>query len=103
MRLVRNCCLAAFLLTAWQELGAQEAAKNSSAPAKGTLSGTVVDNHGKPVAKVRVWTNTGDGKLLAEARTDAEGRFRLGPVEPVYRHPFDLFFDGADLARQYVS
>jgi len=103
MRRVRNCCLAALLLTAWQELEAQEPAKNTAAPAKGTLSGTVVDIQGKPVANVRVWTNTHDGKLLAEARTDAEGRFSLGPVEPFHRHPVDLFFDGADHARQYVS
>lgn len=103
MRLVRNCCLAALLLTAWQDLEAQEPAKNTPTPAKGTLSGTVVDNHGKPVANVRVWTYIHGGKLPAEAHTNAEGRFRLGPVEPVCRNPVDLFFDGADHARQYVS
>ena len=52
----------------------------------GTLSGKVVDPDGRPVGGARVWTETLDTKTssrktLAEARTDAEGRFRLGPVE----------------------
>jgi hypothetical protein len=57
---------------------------------KGTLSGKVVDPDGKPVAKARVWAEERNAKTfimrtLVEARTDAEGRFRLGPVEPTYR------------------
>jgi hypothetical protein len=56
----------------------------------GTLSGTLVDASGKPVAGARVWTQTRDAttstrKALTEARSDAAGRFRLGPFEPMYR------------------
>ena len=48
-----------------------------------------------PVVGARVWVNAFDGetlqlKILADARTDGEGRFRLGPFEPVYRHRFDV-------------
>src|SRR6516162_8152602 len=55
-----------------------------SAP-KGTLSGKVLDANGRPVGQARVWTQTVDAKtsslkLLAEARTNADGRFRLGPI-----------------------
>ncbi|WP_406698008.1 carboxypeptidase-like regulatory domain-containing protein [Singulisphaera sp. Ch08] len=64
---------------------------HASAPSSmGTLSGKVVDPDGKPVAGARIWVDTHDRKKdsikkLVEARTDAEGRFRLGPIEPVYR------------------
>jgi hypothetical protein len=73
----------------------------------GTLSGTVQGPDGKPVVGARVWTNTYDTKTsstktLAEARTDAEGRFRLGPVEPIYRHRFDLIIDADGFARRYI-
>ena len=56
----------------------------------GTLSGKVVDPDGRPVGGARIWTDTLDTKTssrktLAEARTDADGRFRLGPVAAVYR------------------
>src|SRR5437867_3044163 len=70
---------------------------------KGTLSGTVVDSDGKPVANARVWANTYDDKLLAEARTNSDGTFRLGPVDPVYRHRLDLLFEADGFARQYVA
>jgi hypothetical protein len=69
---------------------------------KGTLSGNVVSAKGKPIANVRVWAKIDDNKLLAEGRTNADGHFRLGPVEPVYRHRFDLFFEADGFARQYV-
>jgi hypothetical protein len=71
--------------------------------AKGTLSGRVVDPDGKPVAGARVWIATYDGKMLAEARTDTAGRFRLGPMAPVYRHPFPLLIEAEGLARQDVG
>jgi Carboxypeptidase regulatory-like domain len=73
---------------------------------KGTLSGTVVDPDGKPVSDARVWVNTwGDAtssKVLAEAHTDANGRFLLGPIEPIYRHPYPILIDAAGFARQYI-
>ncbi len=69
--------------------------------AKGTLSGKVVGPDGKPVINARIWVNT-FGKLLAETRSNASGRFRLGPLEPVYRHPFPILIDADGFARQYV-
>jgi Carboxypeptidase regulatory-like domain len=69
---------------------------------KGTLSGTVVDSDGKPMSDARVWADTWGGKQLAEARTDVEGRFRLGPMEPVYRHRFPILIEADGFARQYI-
>ncbi len=71
---------------------------------KGTLSGRVVGPDGKPVARARVWAEQRDKKTsirktLVEARTDAEGRFRLGPVEPTYRLPMGLNVEADGFAR----
>ena len=73
----------------------------------GTLSGNVVDPDGKPVAGARIWADTFDPKTsatkrLMEARTDTEGHFRLGPVEPIYRHRYDLVVDAAGFARRSI-
>jgi hypothetical protein len=97
------CCSCVFLGLGIHNSTAQEALNSKSRLAKGTLSGTVADIDGKPLANVRVWTNTYGGRLLAETKTDAEGRFRLGPIEPVYRPRFDLFLDAEGFARQYVG
>ena len=74
---------------------------------KGTLSGKVVDPDGKPVARARVWADQRDAKTsirrtLVEARTDAEGRFRLGPVEPTYRLTMGLNVEADGFARSSV-
>ena len=69
---------------------------------KGSLSGTIVDSDGKPVSGARVWVNTWGDKRLAEARSDATGRFRLGPVEPVYRHPWPIVIEAVGFAPQCV-
>lgn len=73
---------------------------------RASLGGRVVDPDGKPVANARVWTDWFDmksrsQKLLAETRTDAQGRFRLGPVEPIYRHRLDIYIEAPGFARQY--
>lgn len=74
----------------------------------GTLSGRVVNAEGQPVAGARVWTETVDSKTfsrktLAEARSDSEGRFRLGPVEPVYRNRYGgLHVEATGLAGQVL-
>jgi hypothetical protein len=70
---------------------------------KGTLSGRVIGPDGQPVVGARVWIDTYNSKRLAEARTDAAGRFRLGPVAPVYRNPFPLYIEAEGLARQDVG
>lgn len=80
----------------------QSATAADEALPKGTLSGRVVDEAGQRVAGARVWLNTYGNKLLVEGVSDAEGRFELGPVEPVYRHHFDVFIDAEGFARQYV-
>ena len=77
-------------------------------PPSGTLSGRLVNAEGQPVAGARVWTETVDSKTLsrktlAEARSDSEGRFRLGPVEPVYRKRYGgLHVEAAGLAGQVL-
>jgi len=67
-----------------------------------TLSGKVVSPDGKPLAGARVWIPTFGDKTLAEARTNDQGRFRLGPMEPLYRHPFDLLIDADGFARYSI-
>ncbi|MBI2824293.1 MAG: carboxypeptidase regulatory-like domain-containing protein [Planctomycetia bacterium] len=69
----------------------------------GTLSGQIVNAERAAVADAHVWVKTFDDKVLAEATSDAAGRFRLGPVEPLYRHRFDLFVDAGGYACQYVT
>ncbi len=75
----------------------------------GTLSGKVVDPDGRPVGGARVWmetldTKTSSRKILAEARTDAAGRFRLGPLEPVYRQlRYGLRVEAAGFAGQDIA
>jgi hypothetical protein len=73
----------------------------------GTLSGRVVNVVNQPVAGARVWIEpfdlkTSSSKTLAEARSDSEGRFRLGPVEPVYRLRDGLHVEAAGLAGQVL-
>src|SRR5260221_130233 len=105
---VKNICLASMVVAAisasWSQTalgGENELNKSDVAPlTKGRLAGTGGDPDGKPVRHQRVWVNTwGDAtssKVLAEAHTDAKGRFLLGPVEPVYRHRFSVWIDWAE-------
>jgi hypothetical protein len=111
---VKNICLASMIVAAvsaaWSQnalAGENEINKSEVAPLpKGTLSGTVVAPDGKPVSDARVWVNTwGDAtssKVLAEAHTDAKGQFHLGPIEPIYRHPYPILIDAAGFPRQYI-
>jgi hypothetical protein len=69
---------------------------------QGTLSGTIVDPDSQPVAGARIWINTWEDKLLVEGVSEADGRFRLGPTEPVYRHFADVVIDADGFARQYI-
>jgi Carboxypeptidase regulatory-like domain len=78
----------------------------ASEPApRGSLLGKVVGADGKPVKKARVSTATFDPasfakKIVVEAVTDAEGRFRLGPVQAFYRNRASgLFIDADGFAR----
>ena len=76
---------------------------------KGTLSGTVVDAAGKPVAGARVVMERGldaatnQAKVMAETVTGADGRFRLGPVEPVYRAREGLRVQADGYAAQVIG
>ena len=90
--------LASLSLAPAQIIGAgQDDGKKPLPP--GTLSGRVVDPEGKPVSGARVWVDTWEAKLLAEVRSDADGRFRLGPVEPVYRHQFPILIEAEGYAQ----
>jgi uncharacterized GH25 family protein len=90
---------------------AATAAHADDAAPKGTLSGTVVNPDGKPVAGARVSVSTAEfdsktltssTKTLAEVTTDGQGHFRLGPIEPVYRARYDFQIDADGFAPQYV-
>ncbi len=69
---------------------------------KGSLSGTIVGPDGNPVSGARIWGYTWDDKLLAESRSDAKGHFRLGPVEPLYRHWSNIFVEADGFAPEYI-
>ena len=75
-------------------------ASGDEPPSPGFFTGRVVDPDGRAVPGVRVATvrSTRD-RAEVEARTDAEGRFRLGPLEPVHRHRADVFVDAEGWAR----
>ncbi len=75
----------------------------SKATNEGTLSGRVVDEDGKPVVGARIWASTDEQGNRIEANSDAGGRFRLGPVAPVYRLRYDLIIDADGFARQYIA
>jgi RNA polymerase sigma factor (sigma-70 family) len=62
-------------------------------PGKSVLHGRVIDPEGKPVAGARVFAKSQVNKIEAEALTDADGRFRLGPFEAVYRSRIEVSFD----------
>jgi len=76
---------------------------SSNQLAKGTLSGKILGPDDRPVAGARVWIETYDSKPVAETVSGNDGRFRLGPMDPIYRHRFDLLVEAEGLARQYVS
>ena len=77
-------------------VGASAAGARADEPlAPGTLSGRLVDPEGRPVAGARVSTANLDLRLQgrngrAVAESDAEGRFRLGPLEPCFRSDYVL-------------
>ncbi|HEY2584238.1 MAG TPA: carboxypeptidase regulatory-like domain-containing protein [Tepidisphaeraceae bacterium] len=73
----------------------------------GTLSGTVVDAQGHPIAGANVVFQAYDDSVghrapAAEAISDAAGHFRLGPIAPDYRHRWDLQIDAEGVGFQYV-
>ena len=100
--------LAAISLMSWRLTAAGEGkSKPDATLPPGTLSGKVVDPDGQPVAGraglgIYLGTKSQDSKLLADARSGSDGRFRLGPVEPVYRHRFPILIDADGFARQYI-
>jgi hypothetical protein len=77
-------------------LSVSAAASAGEPPLPGMLSGRVVRPDGAPVAGARVSIYHQEIRKKVEATTDAAGRFRLGPVEPVYRNRNDLFIDATD-------
>ena len=54
------------------------------------------------VGSARIWVDTWGDKRLAEARSDAKGRFCLVPIEPVYRHPYHIFIEADGFAPQCI-
>jgi RNA polymerase sigma factor (sigma-70 family) len=71
----------------------------------GYLTGRVLDPDGKPVAGARVWSRSHAAQTRqAETKTDADGKYRLGPVKAtVGRRGPDLFIEAPGFARHYVE
>ena len=95
-RLLRQISWAIVLLNVGNYLLAEDALP------KGSLIGRIVDPDGKPVGDARVWINTSRDKILAEARSDTEGHFRLNDIEPTYRPYYTILIEADGFARQYI-
>ncbi len=65
--------------------GMSEFAAAGEIDAKGTLSGRVVGPQGAAVAGARVSVGHQGLRQYVDTLTDASGRFRIGPVEPISR------------------
>ncbi len=65
------------------------------------VAGRVVDPAGRPVAGASVWSVSPLREELAKGRTDADGRFRLGPIP--WRERVDVWFEGEGFARGRVE
>jgi hypothetical protein len=69
---------------------------------KGSLSGRIVNPEGMPVSGARVWINSSKNKPVAEARSDADGRFQLGDLAPVYWNCYPILIEADGFARQDI-
>lgn len=65
----------------------------------GALTGQVVDVDGRPVAGARVWLQGEARKILAETRTDANGRYRLESIPVTYS--VELLVDAEGFGREF--
>lgn len=62
----------------------------------GTIKGRVIDEHGNAIADARVGTENSGHFRLYSARTDAEGRFTLGGLDPESQARISASADGYD-------
>jgi hypothetical protein len=68
----------------------------------GTVVGRVVDLEGRPVVGAAVWAGDRD-QVEAQVRTDADGRFRLGPLSEERAATIWAEDEAKGLARQYFD
>ncbi len=88
-----------------------DSARSEEPPAQGTLSGTIVDADGKPVAGARVKlmhfdaskSETFELTVQTETTSGAAGRFQLGPLDAEYRCLYDLRIEADGFAAAYVN
>ncbi|QYD67581.1 TonB-dependent receptor [Paraburkholderia edwinii] len=71
-----------FTAFAGSQTWAADAATNGATRAATTLSGTVEDANGKPIANAQVSLKTSSGGDAGHANTDAKGQFELNDVAP---------------------
>src|SRR5262245_15711303 len=57
-------------------------AAERTAPGRHTITGTVNDAAGRPVAGAAIRVETPDGRVVARAESDASGHFVTAPVTP---------------------
>ena len=70
----------AILLT-WPQVSAADGAQTSQ-PARKTITGKVTDALGRPLAGAALELQDSAGKIVAKAKSDAEGRFTFASVAP---------------------
>jgi hypothetical protein len=85
------CAAAAVLVWTSGRLGAAEPT--------GELAGVVVDLDGHPIPKARVWLESRPPKTIASAETSPDGRFRIGPIAPIFREC--LLVDAPGFSREH--
>ena len=85
------------LLAAWAStsLGAEEG------PPGAWVAGRVVDLAGRPVAGASIWSISPQQKELARVRSDADGRFRLGPMP--WRDRVEVWYESEGSTRGRVE
>jgi hypothetical protein len=85
------------VLAAWAANGRAAEPPAGASTQTGAITGLVVDWKGRPVAEATVWGVYWEQKL-EPTRTGADGRFRLGGLEP--DKPFTVCAEAPDLARE---
>ncbi|WP_169976898.1 carboxypeptidase-like regulatory domain-containing protein [Tautonia rosea] len=101
MRASGRCPIALLTLAACVVIpSVSSASDDAERPA--AVVGRVVGPDGEPVADARVWTRVPGSRDEVEARTDADGRFWIGPLAPACPWKEPVFVEADGFAQGYA-